>query len=281
MNENTVRYNIVRKKLLKPKLIKIRKEFQIEALHIKGKSPAIVFIHGGLGNLWNHYPQMNHFFKKRQILAYNIAGYGKSSYSSPHNLFDHVQDLAELLLIFKIKEPILHAFSYGTTIALEYAKRYPVKAIIIVGGAAIKMTPYWEKVILKQLFLSGFNKLKSIRRTLEKKSYNILFSMKTPFEIKDDFIKSNPMPSRKESWLALSEAFWNYDGRDNLDSIKAPVLIVRGEEEKFLSKETAEETAKLLPNGIFREIKNAGHLLHIEKQEEYNKLLEQFLNKIS
>ncbi len=70
------------------------------------------------------------------------------------------------------------------------------------------------------------------------------------------------------------------DPRPVLAANTNPVLVIRGNYE-WLPKRIAQEYVDAFPNGQFREMQNCGHLLYIEKPEEYYRVVEEFLSRVS
>ena len=93
----------------------------------KRKNIPIVFIHGvGLDHeMW--FPQIRSF-KNNSILVYDLLGHGKTPlYKKSVNFEDFSKQLNNLLNNLNIKKINLVGFSFGSLVALNFAKKYQKK----------------------------------------------------------------------------------------------------------------------------------------------------------
>jgi pimeloyl-ACP methyl ester carboxylesterase len=262
-----------RRTLPEPRMVGVRPGLRLEVLHLPGPPPPLVFIHGGLGNLWNPYPQLVAFQGERESLTYSLAGNGHSDKLAITSLQGHVDDLKALLKERNVTAPILIGWSYGAAVALEYAKHHPVMGLLITGGAAYDLTPFWERPMVRLMMtLKLYKRLPGHRfiRLLAKR----LFHPETPKAIIDEMLEVNPMPKRDTAWRTVTDAFWGYDGREDLNLIQVPALVVHGETDKVVKREAAEQTADLLPDGVFFRLAKTGHVAPVERPLAYNRLVE-------
>lgn len=269
----------VRDRLPQPALLEIRPGLHLNRLHLPGPPPTLVFLHGGLGNLWDAYLQLYALRSRYELLAYDLAGNGGSDDRKKHTLVGHVRDLADLLALMEIETPLLVAWSYGVALALEYAKQHPVRAMMLTGGAAYGMTPTWEYPFLRlALALRLYNIVPSgwIMRPLAKLA---AFHPGSPDYLVEEMLKANPLPRRRSAWQTVTDAFWGYQGLEGLQEIEAPAYVVHGPADRIVPIERAQMTARLLPNGRFFELSKSGHAAPVEQAQEYNRLLVQLITE--
>ena len=67
---------------------------------------------------------------------------------------------------------------------------------------------------------------------------------------------------------------------DHLREINLPTLIVTAQYDLEVCLEIAEVMKREIPNSRLVSIENAGHCMNIEKPEEFNELLVDFINDI-
>lgn len=270
-----------RQRLPRPELVPVRPGLRLETLHLPGPPPALVFIHGGLGNLWNPYPQLLYFHGKRELVSYSLAGNGRSDDGERHTLEGHVADLADLLETLGVGEAVPVGWSYGTALALEYAKAHPVRGLMLTGGGACGLTPGWERVALRLILALRLYRVLPREAFLKRLGQEAAFHPETPDAVVDEMIRANPLPRRRSAWQTVTDAFWGYDGRPGLEAITAPALVVHGTADGIVPLERAQETARLLPNGEFCELERAGHTAPVERPRVYNWLLEALVEAIA
>lgn len=267
----------VRSTLPEPILIEVRPELRLETLHADGPPPALLFLHGGLGNLWDPYLQLYHFHRKRELVTYSLAGNGGSDDREVHSLRGHVQDLGNLLRILELDRPILVAWSYGVALALEYAKQHPARAMMLTGGAAYGMTPAWEYPFLKLMTALRLYRFIPGGWVMQPLAKLAAFHPDSPDELVREMLQANPLPRRRSAWQMVTNAFWGYDGRDGLQGIRCPVYVAHGPADRIVPIERARETADLLPKGQFFRLEDSGHAAPVEQAEYYNQLLERLI----
>lgn len=132
--------------------VNLRAGVQLQVNYAPGRSPALVFVHGGLGNRWNWRSQFEYATTQGwTALTYDLAGHGESTPYPRYSIGRHCRDLARLLQHFQISDPILCCHSYGVPIGLEWAQRYPVGGLVLIAGGSHNLTPWWEVPLVKLL----------------------------------------------------------------------------------------------------------------------------------
>ncbi len=87
-----------------------------------------------------------------------------------------------------------------------------------------------------------------------------------------------PMFSRRQM-LAVREA-WVHDAHwDELARVVCPTLVVRGIDGE-LGRAEAQEMVRVLPRGIYAEVPEAGHLLHLDQPVDWRRVVEPFLQAV-
>jgi len=74
-----------------------------------------------------------------------------------------------------------------------------------------------------------------------------------------------------------AEAVWLADQRDRAASIDVPTLVLCGTEDKVTPPELSRELARLVPGARYEAIPGAGHLSNLEKPDEFNRIVEEFI----
>ena len=260
--------------------IALRPSVELQVCHQAGHDPALVFLHGGLGNRFNWRSQYE-FFGDRgyTVLAYDLAGHGQSD-AYPHNsLGRHRRDLTRLLEKFQIESPILCCHSYGVPLGLEWARRNTVSGLILIAGGTHNLAPWWE-IPLMRFFqwggrylyhLPGFQRLT-----------DLLSSEHQGQSIKQ-FLAECPAPLQAHPYAAL-DIFWQYNFFRRSQSTIAPqipVLVISGGRDPMFTQQMGEELARIFPSGEHLHLANAGHLLIAEYPERVNAAILEWIEKIS
>lgn len=268
-----VSFDSVQESVPSPKRIRIQNGVELETLHLHGSSPAIVFIHGGLGSLWNPYPQIDSLKSEQELVTYSLAGNGNSTDRPTQSIDGHVSDLNYLLSSLGIERPVIHGHSYGTAVALEYAKRHSVAGVILHGGGDHGLTPQWEKPFVHLVLQLRLYRIPTKDSLMRRLAHRFGFDDSTPEPVVMDFLKSNPMPQRRSAWKTVKDAFWGYDGRGDIDRVDVPTLVIHGTSDGIVPLEVARATASHLPEAVFCRIENSGHVAFVERPNAYTQLL--------
>jgi len=275
-----VRFDDVRTSMPEPRRVQVSESLALETIHVDGSEPAVVFVHGGLGSLWNPYPQLDAFAGEQELVTYSLAGNGNSTTRPEQSLVGHVTDLRNLLDALDVDRPIIHGHSYGTAIALEYAKRHPTAGLVLHAGGDHDLTPAWEKPLL-QLFLAlRLYHLPANDALIRQLAYSVGFHEETAEAVVKDFLQSNPLPRRRSAWTTVTEAFWGYDGRSDTEQVDVPALVIHGPADGIVQVDAARGTARRLPDSVFCRIERTGHVAMIERPASYNRLLRALLAAI-
>ena len=111
---------------------------KINAIDI-GKGHPIVFLHGWGGNYMMMNPHVALLSHDYRCINLDLFGFGSSEeITNYHSFDDYIQNLHEYLLSLKVETPIFIAHSFGARVAIEYAQKYPIRALILTGAAGIK-----------------------------------------------------------------------------------------------------------------------------------------------
>lgn len=275
-----VRFDDVRETLPEPTPGQVSESVELETLHLPGPDPAIVFVHGGLGSLWNPYPQLDAFEGNHELVTYALAGNGRSTTRREQTLPGHVSDLANLLDELGITNPIVHGHSYDTALAIEYAKRHPTAGLVLHAGGDHDLTPAWEKPLLRLFLTLRLYKLPANDALIRQLAYSVGFHEETPRAVVEDFLQSNPLPHRRSAWTTVTEAFWGCDGRPDIERVDAPTLVIHGPSDVIVPIEVARGTARRIPESVFCRIQRTGHVALIERPNAYNRLVEALVETV-
>lgn len=258
--------------------IHLRQGVNLQVCYSPGRTPSIVFLHGGTGNRFNFRSQYE--FARNQgwaVLAYDLAGHGQSSPYSRYSIGRHRRDLQRLLHRFNIHSPILCCHSYGVPIGLEFAQHNSVSGMIAIAGGTHNLAPWWEIPLMK-FFAWGGRYLYYLPKV--QKISNLL---STPYRhsVIEQFFVENPTPKDFESYKAL-EIFWGYDFFTRYPAPKnlhIPILIMTGGLDPMFTRHMGDELAQCLVNATHLHFDTAGHLVMAECSDVVNRAIENYLQQ--
>ena len=234
---------------------------ELKVAYSPGQLPAIVLVHGGLGNRFNWQKQWD-FLKSRDraVLSYDLAGHGESGRYRRYSVGRHRRDLTRLLHHFKIQHPILCCHSYGVTIGLEWANRHAVTALIAIAGGTHNLTPWWEIPLMK-FFAAG--------------GYQIYHSPRIQQLMGAGYSESR-LPSEPHPYEAI-ESFWGYDGRKH--KLPCPVVVITGGRDSVFTQTMGDQLTNHMPSSHHLIVPNSGHSVMVEAPNIVNQAIWQLLQR--
>ncbi len=238
----------------------------LQVAYSPGQAPAIVLVHGGLGNRFNWQNQWEFLRSRdRAVLAYDLAGHGESGRYRRYSVGRHRRDLTRLLHHFSLEQPILCCHSYGVTIGLEWAARHPTTAMIAIAGGTHNLTPWWEVPLMKFFAAGGYQIYHSspIQQLIQR----------SPSE------NSNPssdLPSHAHPYEAI-ESFWDYDGRRH--ALTCQTVVITGGRDPVFPPMMGDQLAAHLSSSVHLTVPASGHSVMVEAPNLVNQALWQLLHR--
>jgi 3-oxoadipate enol-lactonase len=242
-----------------------------------GKGEVIVLVHDG--NLhhvtWDE--QFFAFAENHKVIRYDRRGYGKSSY--PEKSFSNIEDLKAVFDFLDVKKAAVFGMSAGGGLAIDFVLEYPDKVTsLVLVGAVVSGYGYSDH------FLSRGGRLDAATFSDPEKLIDYMFK-KDPYTIYSENKKA-----RQKALKWMLENPHNYDFRRNgliigprrpalgaLGEIQVPVLIVVGEYDIPDVHSHAGAIESGIKNSERVVINNSAHLVPLEKPEEFNRIVQDFL----
>ncbi len=242
----------------------------LEVLRIAGAAnrPTLVFLHEGLGSvaLWRDWPRCLCERLGCPGLVYSRQGYGHSDprpdvrgsgrLQPSYMHQEALKVLPELLRLSGVERPVLVGHSDGGTIALLHAAHHAVSACIV-------MAPH---VMVEEISVRS---IETAREAFEK---GPLRQRLAPFHADVDgaFWQWNDV------WL--SPAFRNYDIRQEIASIQAPLLAIQGEDDAYGTMAQIDDIAAAVPHAQLLKLPQCGHSPHKDQPEAVTLAIDAFLS---
>ena len=82
---------------------------------------------------------------------------------------------------------------------------------------------------------------------------------------------------KKNTYKSAILSLVGFDLRHQLSNITIPTLLIAGEEDKQAPAKTMKSMSKKIKYAQYKEIKKCGHLIHLEKPEIFNKIIQDFI----
>lgn len=250
-----------------------------------GQGEPIIFVHGHSldHRMWDE--QFSVFAKKYHVIRYDLRGYGISSSQTEDYQFMHAEDLITLMDSLRIQKAHIVGLSLGGFITADMLAYFPdrmLSAFLASGnirkskGPSEPMTKEEAKMrdeeiaalkkkgveVMKKEWFEGLMKSGGTQRE----------RMRVPlWQMIDEW----------DAWQPLHKEVRVVAGLDAIEKLEkshpaVPALIVEGHssDNKFSKNPPI---LNYLPNGKLKVIEDCGHMMNMERPEEFNAALEEFL----
>jgi esterase len=247
---------------------------------IQGEGQPIILMHGMFGSLSNLGVVGRDLAKHYKVIAVDLRNHGESPHSMEMDYPVMAEDIIELMDNLELPQAHLLGHSMGGKIAMQVALNYParVNRLIVADIAPVTYKPDRHGGVLE-----GLKTLATARPSSRKEADQLLATYVEESSTRAFLLKNL---IRKEDGcfglrLYLAGILDNY--YDNLTlaptgrPFAGPTLFIKGENSAYIQDKHKEEVLRLFPKAQLKVIASAGHWLHAEKPETFNKIVRDFL----
>ena len=253
---------------------------------VAGKGPEIVLLHEGIcdSRMWD--PQWETFTRSHRVLRLDFRGYGRSPLEPGR--FANARDVIELLDRHGFDRAAVVGVSLGGRVALEVALAAPerVAALVLVGSGlpghdwSEEMKATWEEeeaalrsgnvdeavdISLRTWVAGPGRKLEDVDADIRARVAEMqrrAYELQLPFE------------DEAEEELLVE------DVAQRLGEIKAPALVLVGEEDVPDIHAIADRLAREIPGARRATIADAAHVPSMERPREFEELVLGFVEEV-
>jgi pimeloyl-ACP methyl ester carboxylesterase len=255
-------------------------------------NPTIIMLHG--------FAQQSHSWDfvalglcdKFRIVAFDQRGHGDSDWSEGHkySLNDYHNDIDNLVEHLGLTETLMVGMSMGGRNAFTYAANHQdlVSALVVVDAAPVAQSSGRDKIrnFVSQedvhpsieefvRMVHGYTPNRPIDQIWGSIKYNVKQIPDGSWTWKyDKFLRSPDRDFRRES-KDVSDAMWA-----SLDMLKAPTLLVVGEDSDIVSQDIADQMINRISNSKLVSIPNAGHRVMGDNPVAFQDAINDFLSNI-
>jgi pimeloyl-ACP methyl ester carboxylesterase len=241
--------------------------YSVESWPLDPARATLVFIHGagGSGDFWQ--AQLEGLAGRVNTLAVDLPGHGRSDGGGKDTIEGYARSVIDFIKRIDVPKPIPCGLSMGGAIVLQLlidSQDMLTAGILLSTGARLKVAPEifeaLEKnyndylALISELIASKATDSKIIRRFREETARC------SPEVIVRDFQACNC-----------------FDVMQHIGSITLPVLVVSAEDDRLTPTKYGEFLKNNIPKASGAHIMDAGHILPMEKPEEFNEAIKNFL----
>lgn len=252
--------------------------------HGAATNPALVLIPGFASGAWIWQRQIEDLSERFFVVAFDPRGVSNSKIAerlaetvSVRTIAD---DVAKLLDWLDINKATIAGASFGGFVAQEFALRYPErldKLILVCTTAGGANHVKAELEILRAFAPDPELSLSEHIKKFMRPAFSAEFNRRSANEIEAvcRLREMNPVPEKV--YAAQLAAAFTFDSSSRIQEIKAPTLVVTGDQDAVVPPQNSENLARSIPNAALRIVENGGHLFFIEKATEFNRIVADFV----
>ena len=246
----------------------------------RGLGPTIVLIPAiGLPKeFWD--PVIAELESHYRCIAMEVRGHGESDVpGQPFDMDDLSDDVIELVRAIGGGKAIVGGCSMGGQIAQGVG----VKAPELLNGIFISNTGYLRddkiRAVMEARAVAAENGMPGPIWTTLNRWFDAAYQKAHPEHVSlahNWLINADPIV-HAWSWRAIKGLPY----AERLRSLKVPALAIAGGHDQSSGASEVEAMAKALPNCMYRECKDAGHLSPLEQPAQYAAFLKEFADKVT
>ena len=244
----------------------------------QSSSETIIFIHGlGIsGWMWN---EQLEFFNDYHCIIPDLPEHGKSRALNHFTIDDAAESIVELINEYAHNQRVhLVGISLGAQVVLQILSKAPeLVDSAFISGALISTSPN-NTTLLKSLYHTL-----EVYQPVKNSDFFIKANMRTynmPKNLFDKFKESTLLVNRDSIERILTENML-FKLPNGLENVKAPVLVMTGEKDYKIIKESANDLITSLPTSIGYMAPKLGHTWNLEDSKLFNWVLRRWINNES
>ncbi|RPE42350.1 pimeloyl-ACP methyl ester carboxylesterase [Streptomyces sp. Ag109_O5-1] len=240
----------------------------------------LLLIHGHPFDRTMWHPQLTAFAADRRIIAPDLRGYGASPVTpgiTPLSRF--AADLAELLDELGVRTCVLAGLSMGGQIAMECYDRLGAERVRGLVLADTFPTPETPEGRRSRNAMAD----RLLREGMRGYADEVLEKMVAPYahpDVKAHVLRMMTATDPEGAAAALRGRAERPDYRPLLTKVTVPALVVVGADDEYTPVSDAEAMHALLPDSALHVIDAAAHMPNLERPEEFNRVLGEFLARV-
>ncbi|MDH5452400.1 MAG: alpha/beta hydrolase [Paracoccaceae bacterium] len=235
----------------------------------------LVLVHGYLGGSEQWEAEIGHFSDRFDVIAPDLPGFGAAAdLPALHRIGDMADAVIALLDQLGIKRFVLLGHSMGGMIVQDMAAKLGdrISRLILYGTGPLGLMPdRFEPIELSQNRLCQDGVAKTARRI------GATWFCKGEQAPGFALVAKIGALAHNQAALAGLEAMTHWDGRDALNSLTTPVLVIWGDSDKSYRWPQVEMLWKTIPKANLSVMPAAAHAAHLEKPDLFHSILDDFL----
>lgn len=239
------------------------------------EGPAVVFVHG-LGGTTNFYePQAKALARTHRVVRFDLPGAGRSPFAGAVSIASFADDLEAVLDALGLQTASIVGHSMGTIVVQHFAATRPDRVDkVVLLGAVREQSPAGKEATRQRAAL--------VRKEGMEAVADVIVGAATSEQTRRDnpvaaaFVRELLTRQDPEGYAAHCEALADATAVD-LGSVKAPVLLLTGSEDKVGLPSTSQAMVDEFSQASIEVIDGIGHWTTIEAAPRVTEAMRAFL----
>jgi 3-oxoadipate enol-lactonase len=240
-----------------------------------GSGVPIVFLHGVGSDRSVWHPQLEHFGATRRAIAVDYPGYGDSD-PAPEGTTrdDYASAIISAMDGLGVHRAHICGLSLGGVVAIAIHHAAPERCASLILADTFDVHPGGRAIYERSLAGS-----RDLPATAEAR-VDVLIAQPADPEVRREVVETM---SRIDpaAYRIGTEAVWLADQRDRARAIRAPALVIVGDQDLITPADLSNELVDLILDARMQVIGGAGHLTNLERPREFNSMVDRFLTAIA
>ncbi len=250
---------------------------------IHGEGAPLVLIMGLGGDATGWMLQIPEFSEYFKVIAFDNRDVGRSTKArGPYTIADMAEDTAGLMNALGINQAHILGGSMGGAIAQELVLCHPDKVCRLILACTMGQFARFRIHMLEPaIFIKEHDPSNKVFLT------EMLFQCMTHDFLKNseavdkmlNLMQNPPFPQSTEAFVRQAKAIRTFDALDRLSAVKAPTLVLVGDQDILTPPWAARELAEAVPGAKLQILEGGGHGFFWEIPEKTNRAIIEFLKK--
>ncbi len=236
-----------------------------------GKTP-ILFLHGVGSDRSVWQLQLDHFGRDRTAIAIDYPGYGDSAARPGVGRDGFARAAIETLDALGIDQAHICGLSLGGVVAIALHALAPERCASLILADTFAVHPDGRGIYERSV--AGSANMAAMAEARVPVLVDRHAGEKLRGELAAVMAAIDPAAFRQGA-----EAVWLADQRARAAAIRVPTLVIVGAEDRVTPPALSNELASLVEGATLVEIPEAGHLVNIERPDEFNRAINAHLTK--
>lgn len=257
---------------------------QLHARQYGGDGPPLLILHGLFGSAMNWNWHAKKWADSFTVHALDMRNHGSSPHSDDMDYPGMAADVIEYMDVADIRSCFLLGHSMGGKVAMQLALEHPerVQALVVADIAPVSYEGEHDGIFEGLLAIDPL-------KTESRREADQVLAGHVDDELVRQFLLSNLVRDESKGssgfrWRinlpVLERSYENLRAAPASDGkYLGPVLFLRGEHSAYIRQEHREAILSRFPKARVKTLMQAGHWLHAEKPESFNRLVAEFFHQ--